>query len=464
MKKVLLILSIMIVVFALASCGHIHLPGEKLAIEQEPTCTKDGLGYIYCLECGEVAKIVVIPASGTHKSETIPAKEATCTEKGSTEGERCSWCGEILVSPQETPVVAHTYDDKYDETCNECGHVRDAECAHVETDVIKGKDATCTEIGYTDGAKCKKCGETVTAQEVIPTIAHSYSTVVTSPTCTAQGYTTYTCGCGDSYVGNYVSTLDHDYAKVVTKPTCTEQGYTTHICDCGDSYIDTFVNTIPHSFGEWKIVKEATQTEEGLKERFCSCGEKESEIIPLKASEGLNFALNRDGQGYTLIGKGSCVDTDIVVPGTYNGLPVTTIGYEAFYGCTSITSIKIPNSVTSIDTWVFAFCTSLISVEIPNSVTSIGEDAFYRCTSLMNIEIPDSVTSIGRWAFAYCTALTSIEIPTSVTSMGEDVFYACKYITVYCKMESQPSEWDYYWNALDHSDNKVHTVWGYKGN
>ncbi|MBO5223249.1 MAG: leucine-rich repeat protein, partial [Clostridia bacterium] len=97
----------------------------------------------------------------------------------------------------------------------------------------------------------------------------------------------------------------------------------------------------------------------------------------------------------------------------------TKINAYAFSGCSSITSIEIPDSVTSIGSYVFAYCSSLTSIEIPDSVTSIGECAFRNCSSLTSIEIPDSVTSIGSSAFYNCSSLTNIEIGNSVTSIGK---------------------------------------------
>ncbi|MBR3864012.1 MAG: leucine-rich repeat domain-containing protein [Clostridia bacterium] len=137
----------------------------------------------------------------------------------------------------------------------------------------------------------------------------------------------------------------------------------------------------------------------------------------------------------------------------------------AFYGCSSLTSVVIPNSVTVIGDDAFYNCRSLTLIEIPNSVTSIGEDAFACCSSLTSItvseeneyysslngnlynkdkttliqyaigktedtlEIPDSVTSIGNYALAYCNSLTSIKIPNSVTSIGDEAFYCCDSLT-----------------------------------
>ena len=89
----------------------------------------------------------------------------------------------------------------------------------------------------------------------------------------------------------------------------------------------------------------------------------------------------------------------------------------------------IPTSVTSIGYNAFSFCTSLTSITIPSSVTSIGDDAFYGCSSLTSITIPNSVTSIGRQALCNCSGLTSITIPSSVTSIETEIVMGCSGLT-----------------------------------
>ncbi len=106
----------------------------------------------------------------------------------------------------------------------------------------------------------------------------------------------------------------------------------------------------------------------------------------------------------------------------------TTISSSAFLGCTSLTSVTIPNSVTSIGESAFYDCTKLSNVKIGNAVESIGGYAFYGCSDLESIVLPDVLKEIGYYAFAN-TCLTSIAIPNSVTSIGYGVFGNCKVLS-----------------------------------
>ena len=124
---------------------------------------------------------------------------------------------------------------------------------------------------------------------------------------------------------------------------------------------------------------------------------------------------------------------NIVIPESvnYNNVTysVTSIGDNAFNGCSYLTSVTIGNSVTSIGDNAFNGCSYLTSVTIGNSVTSIGDNAFKGCSGLTSVTIPNSVTSIGVQSFNGCSKLTSITIPNSVISIGHNAFEGCSKLT-----------------------------------
>ena len=129
--------------------------------------------------------------------------------------------------------------------------------------------------------------------------------------------------------------------------------------------------------------------------------------------------------------------TNIVIPES-----VTSIGNEAFIDCTSLNEINIPSSVTSIGNNTFNGCSSLTNIVIPSSVTSIGDSTFSGCSSLTSIVIPSSVTSIGDMAFILCTSLTEINIPSSVTSIGDNTFNGCdKLVTIHYSGTATGAPW-----------------------
>ena len=131
-----------------------------------------------------------------------------------------------------------------------------------------------------------------------------------------------------------------------------------------------------------------------------------------------------DNEQTTLICAPGGISGSYIVP---DG--VTSISEDAFYKCSSLTSITIPDSVTSIGRYAFSYCSSLTSITIPDSVTSIGGSAFSGCSSLTSITIPDSITSIGDSAFYGCSSLTSITIPDSITSIDDYAFSDCSSLT-----------------------------------
>ena len=169
---------------------------------------------------------------------------------------------------------------------------------------------------------------------------------------------------------------------------------------------------------------------------------------------GLEYVVSIDSEGnryITIIGY-SGIDTNVVIPDTINvngeEIKVTTIGERAFYDNDTITSVTIGNNITSIDERAFYSCSNLTTVTFGENsqLTTIADYVFRGCSSLTSIIIPDSVTIIGEYAFSGCSSLTSIFIPDSVTSIGYRAFRYCHNLTIYCEVASEPSGWQYNWN------------------
>ena len=290
-----------------------------------------------------------------HTEVVIDAVPASCTQFGSTKGIYCPGCGETILEPTLLPMTDHVYTDKYDSDCNKCGHRRDAECRHSNTEVVRGYAATCSKTGLTDGKKCADCGEILTAQ------------------------------------------------KSISKLNCTE--------------------------GDWIIDKAPTTTETGAKHTECTvCGRVVSretiDMIPLP-SEGLSYYFEESTQSYMVRGIGTCTDTDLVIPASYEGYPVRGISYQAFTANKNITSVYLPDTIEVIGYCAFNGCSSLVSINLPESLTTISEAAFGYCSSLQSIVIPNGVTIIQHEAFNQCTSLTSVVIGDSVETISYDAFSNC---------------------------------------
>ena len=168
------------------------------------------------------------------------------------------------------------------------------------------------------------------------------------------------------------------------------------------------------------------------------------------------------GEGITAIERGAfsgCGNLESItlpfIGSSLEGTENEHFGYIFASGNNSYFYRDVPDSLkeviitggTSIDSGAFSGCSGLTSVTIPDSVTNIGERAFSGCSGLTSITIPDSVTSIGQSAFNGCSGLTSITIPDSVTSIGDEAFYNCSALTTYCEVASKPGAWSSSWNG-----------------
>ena len=142
----------------------------------------------------------------------------------------------------------------------------------------------------------------------------------------------------------------------------------------------------------------------------------------------LEFVLNAEGTGYH-VKRGTCLRETIIIPDTYNGLPVKCVklSYSTSGQTDEVTTkVILPNTLSSIDQGCFRGLESLVSMNIPDGITTIGEQTFKKCESLVDIVIPETVTTIGEGAFSHCLQLRTITLPKGLTSLGVNAFNSCE--------------------------------------
>ena len=239
-------------------------------------------------------------------------EEATCTTP-----KTCTGCG-----LKEGTALGHDWTAATCTTpkaCERCGATEGAALGH------NWDNATCT-VAKT----CKTCGATEGAS-----LGHNWK----DATCTVAK-TCKTCGVTEG------TALGHTWVDA----TCTAPK------TCSTCRI-TSGSALGHVESEWIIDKEPTSNQYGSKHTECTmCGKQMSlEKISPTGSIGLKYTLNPDGASYSVAGLGTCLDTDLVIPNTYNGLPVTSIAEKAFYNNSRLQSVTIPDSVTAIENNAFDF-------------------------------------------------------------------------------------------------------------
>ena len=381
---------------------------------------------------------VYLIAKREHTAVIDAAVAPTCTSAGYTEGSHCADCGEILTAPQAIPAVGHQGAAATCTTaqiCTVCGDTVAPPLGH------QMDHSSCTEL-----RTCTICG-----MQTEPT-GHSYQESTVPATCTTDGYTLYSCQCGDSYKENIVYASGHTPGK---NATCTSPKICTtcrqvlvpaldHIpgeaATCAEAQSCKLCGTVlkepsAHTPGEWTVETAPTATKDGLRVRKCLvCGQNaEEKAIPATGSQGLAYKVIFGTQNCSVTGIGDCKDTDVVIPSAIDGYTVTRIEPNAFVGSllfkSDLTSVVIPDTVTKIGRAAFSNCDKLTRLVIGNGVTHIGMNAFAGCDSLTEIVIPDSVERIEGYAFSKCANVTSLVIGSGVSRMGSYVFQGCKALT-----------------------------------
>lgn len=220
------------------------------------------------------------------------------------------------------------------------------------------------------------------------------------------------CGKKDNHTHSFTQEIAED-KYLASEATCTEKARYYYSCKCGEKGTETFGYGSPlgHELNDGNVC--------------VFCGKA--------ASIGLSFSL-KDNE-YTLADIGDCEDTDIIIPKTYNGCPVSAIGNRAFSSCSTLTRVTIPDSIISIGYRVFSYCDSLTNISVAENnqyFISVDGNLYDKDKSTIiqysigkpdnSFIIPDGVTSIGSESFSGCINLTSVAIPDSVTSIGSSAF------------------------------------------
>ena len=366
----------------------------------EPTCAADGARKRICDKCGD-DETESIPALGHDFEEeyTVDA-EPDCETKGS-ESRHCTRC-DATTDSREIEALGHNYtvwaydDTEHWKVCSRCGGISE-KTGHV----------------YQESGKCE-CGAT----EITPESEFTF---------TALGEDTYS-------LAGYSGTREN-----IRIPATYNGGTVVSIES------SAFANCI--GITSVIVPDSVTSIGEGA---FAGCSSLESITIPFVGAEAgktskdtyqypLGYIFGSTsytgGTEVTQYYYGSSIwsttYSTYYIPSSLRSVTVTggNILYGAFRNCSMLTSVTIPDSVTSIVDYAFKGCTGLTSVTIPDSVESIGSSAFADCTGLTSVTIGSSVTSIGSSAFSGCTGLTSVTIGSSVTSIGGYAFEDCTGLT-----------------------------------
>lgn len=377
-------------------------------------------------------------------------------------------------------------------------------CVHTPiTDVAV--DADCENTGLTEGSHCSKCNDVLVEQQIVLAKGHNYGKWIDEVSADCENTGTkghYECSvCHKNFDAEYSEIRDviipangHEYGAWISEvpTTCTKTGVKGHYeCSACHKYFDADYNeisdlTIPvdpnaHKYGEWTNKIEQTCLKTG-QHGYYTCSEclkhydangnriddltiechhyNEDEVCKDCGyfETGLEFALNDDGESWSVVGIGTFNGTELKIPSVnYDTKPVTSINEKAFFNNSTIEEVEIGKNITKIGHQSFSSCSNLKKVSIGSDVSNIVSTAFYGSavdlsldadnryfimqngvlynldktriyfvnSDVAEIAIPSSVTHIGGDAFNKCAKIKEITIPDSVVWMGECVFGSC---------------------------------------
>ena len=364
------------------------------------------------------------PCADGHIAEIIPGKEPTATEPGLTEGWACANCGMILKPQEEIPPLAEPDDPAVSEPT-----------APTTAPTTESTEPSVPEADWEQYLVFELLGETwyivVDCDDTISGALTIPATYDGLPVVNIEQGAFDNCeGLTSVVIPNSIGSVGREAFRGCTSlQTVTMDG----VEDVNEYAFYDCVNLTSVSFGyslkricqyafsgcekldvvyyndtrmQWEGVPIESNNEPLLNANIVCLGEGVVEPGEPSAPEsgwenGLYFVLNDDGQSYRVSGYEGEIVGELVIPATYNGLPVTMIDEGAFPNCYELTGVVLPESITVISYQAFVNCHNLQSVNLPEGLVAIAEDAFASC-DLREIQIPASVVYIGAGAFNAC--------------------------------------------------------------
>lgn len=386
-------------------------------------------GILFCSACGEEQTSTPHQHSfGAWQTE----EPATCEQSG-TERRYCDGCEEFeerVTDPLDHNFGAWTVE----------------------------KEAECTVAGK-ETRVCSRCPKT--EERTIDPLNHQYGEweTVEQSTCIRRGLKHRVCSRCKNEETEELPIGEHAFSQewiVDREATCAEEGHRCHQCTvCGARDQGESIKRLEHEYDkEWKIDKEPLVGVAGEKSHHClHCSDRiDITVIPaivaVVGSEGLEYIFDDNLGAYVCAGLGSCTEKDITIASHVGSVPVVAIRFAAFTVRNEITSVKVPDTVTTIgsdafthcenlksvsiagavkiERRAFAECSSLTAVTLPETLTSLEEMVFSSCTALERISLPDSLEQIPNHLFESCSALKSVAFGAKVRSIGNSAFYLCE--------------------------------------
>ena len=394
-------------------------------ISQTPSATKSGSALLVC-SCGETA-LLTLPAlsAADYAVFSVPS---TCTEHGS-----------------DTYTLLGTYSVQIVQ--------EKALSPHARGEVTDYRAPSCTDAGSTGFVLCSQCGTVLSPSEPIPANGHDWAKTVVSSTCTSQGYVLSVCSACTATKREPLPLADHSFTLVPeVASTCVQEGVESHYSCSSCSGLFSLDKT-PCAEQDLVLPLSSHSLDSTGTCTICGYRELPHALFEPNSSGGVTFMGFEDGYTYPY--------EELVIPSSYNDLPVTEISETAFSECVkNVTSLVLPDSLSSLPEGVLSVfldhkkITSLTlpfvgtskdkgcaliklfdkdgrsNASLPGSLTSVTvtactslcDNAFASAIYLTDIRLNEGCTEIGLKAFSSCVALENLYLPSSLQTIADDAF------------------------------------------